>query len=168
VLEFGCGTGTTALALAAHAHEIIATDISSKMVSIAQEKAAAQGVANVVFCQAILEAPPPHQISIDVVMAFNFFHLLPDLSSAFARIFEMLPAGGLFISKTPCLGEYGVAMRLMIPVLRLVGQAPFVNFVKKGALLRAVQEAGFLIVETGLYPEKSHSLFIVARKPYSS
>jgi hypothetical protein len=56
----------------------------------------------------------------------------------------------------------------MIPVLRLVGQAPFVNFVKKGALLRAVQEAGFLIVETGLYPEKSHSLFIVARKPYSS
>jgi hypothetical protein len=70
----------------------------------------------------------------------------------------------LFISKTPCVGDSSFLLRGVIPMLRAIGQAPFVNFVTKDALKRDVVQAGFEILETGLYPAKSHSLFIVARK----
>ena len=42
VLEIGCGTGTTALKLAGNVHSMTATDISSSMIAIAQEKAKEQ------------------------------------------------------------------------------------------------------------------------------
>ena len=44
VLEFGCDTGTTAIAHAPYVKHIRATDISSKMIAIAQRKADAPGV----------------------------------------------------------------------------------------------------------------------------
>ncbi|WP_299949696.1 class I SAM-dependent methyltransferase, partial [uncultured Ruegeria sp.] len=49
VLEFGCGTGTTALIHAPKVAHIDAIDYSSEMISIAQEKAKVQGIKNVNF-----------------------------------------------------------------------------------------------------------------------
>ena len=46
ILEFGCGTGTTALTQAANVAHIDAIDYSSEMISIAQNKAEEQGVQN--------------------------------------------------------------------------------------------------------------------------
>ena len=54
---------------------------------------------------------------------------------------------------------------MVIPVMRAFGRAPFVNFVSEQSLLGDVSRAGFELLETGLYPKKSHSLFIAARKP---
>ena len=42
VLEVGCGTGTTALRLAAGTRRLLATDVSTQMIAIAREKLAAQ------------------------------------------------------------------------------------------------------------------------------
>src|SRR5262245_51026994 len=58
VLEFGCGTGTTALKLAPFVARIVATDISSEMIAIAREKASAEGVRNVEFEVAVPDAAP--------------------------------------------------------------------------------------------------------------
>lgn len=52
VLEIGCGTGTTALLLADSAKHIIASDISSNMIEIADGKAKEQKVENVAFVHA--------------------------------------------------------------------------------------------------------------------
>ena len=52
VLEFGCGTGSTAIAHAPYVKHIHASDISSKMIAIAKQKALAAGVENVTFEQA--------------------------------------------------------------------------------------------------------------------
>ena len=49
VLEFGCGTGSTAIAHAPYVKHILAIDISSKMIEIARAKAAADKVKNVTF-----------------------------------------------------------------------------------------------------------------------
>ena len=49
VFELGCGTGTTALKLAPAVGRILATDVSSEMISIAREKAAGEGHLNVAF-----------------------------------------------------------------------------------------------------------------------
>ncbi|MCP4319127.1 MAG: methyltransferase domain-containing protein [Hyphomicrobiales bacterium] len=55
VLEFGCGTGSTAIAHAPYVKHIEAIDISSKMIEIAHGKADAGKVENVTFEQATIE-----------------------------------------------------------------------------------------------------------------
>ena len=49
VLEFGCGTGSTAIAHAPYVKHILAIDISAKMLEIARVKAAAANVGNITF-----------------------------------------------------------------------------------------------------------------------
>jgi 2-polyprenyl-3-methyl-5-hydroxy-6-metoxy-1,4-benzoquinol methylase len=164
VLEIGCGTGTTALGLGTAVREIVATDCSGRMIEIAREKARAGGVDNVRFSTGTLEDLELENGSFDVVTSFNLLHLISDVPATLRRVHEVLAPGGLFISKTPCIGEDGVLVRVVIPLLRILGRAPFVNFVKKDELQRQIAAAGFELIETGLYPAKSHSLFVVGRK----
>src|SRR5690606_31161297 len=49
VPEFGCGTGSTAIAHAPHVRHITAIDISEGMLEIARAKAAAAGAGNIDF-----------------------------------------------------------------------------------------------------------------------
>lgn len=164
VLEIGCGTGTTALRLAPGAAHITGSDISAEMIAIAEEKRAAQGIGNVGFIAAPMSDPRLEAAAFDAVLAFNVLHLLDDLPAALTRINGLLRPGGLLISKSPCLADMSVALRLVIPAMRLVGKAPPVSFFGKDALRRAIEDAGFAIEESGLHAAKGHSLFIVARK----
>jgi ubiquinone/menaquinone biosynthesis C-methylase UbiE len=164
VLEVGCGTGTTALHLAPHAAQIVASDLSPGMIDIARAKAEAAGIENVSFLTGTLDDLDVDPRSFDVVMAFNVIHLLADIPGALRRLHNLLTPGGLLVSKTPCIGEMNPLVRLAIPVMRAFGKAPFVNFVKMSSLRESISDAGLTIVETGLYPAKSHSLFIVACK----
>ncbi|MBZ0161250.1 MAG: class I SAM-dependent methyltransferase, partial [Notoacmeibacter sp.] len=72
--------------------------------------------------------------------------------------------GGLFITKTACIGHMNPLLRIALPVMRVLGLAPRVNFLTVDRLEAAIRDNGFEIVETGLYPAKSHSRFVVARK----
>ena len=49
VLEIGCGTGSTAIAHAPYVRHVRATDLSTRMVEIAKDKARAAGIDNVTF-----------------------------------------------------------------------------------------------------------------------
>ena len=68
VLEFGCGTGSTAILHAPHVQHILATDISPKMIEIAKEKARADNVENVSFEVASIETLDAPDASFDVVL----------------------------------------------------------------------------------------------------
>jgi hypothetical protein len=57
--------------------------------------------------------------SFDVVMVMNLLHLLRHLSAGLRRIHDLV-SGGLFISKTPCIGDRRVGVRIVIPQLRAV------------------------------------------------
>ena len=164
VLELGCGTGTTALKLAPSAREILGTDYSGGMIAIATEKAREAAVTNVSFQRCTLDDATLGSGSFDVVLAMNFLHLLPELPRQLTRVAELLSGSGLFISKTPCIGQSGLALRVLIPLMRSVGLAPYVNFVTENSLRTDITSAGFTIEETGMYPQKSRSFFVVARK----
>ena len=69
VLEIGCGTGTTAIAHAPFVGHIRATDLSTRMVEIAKDKAKAAGIDNVTFEALSVDALDVPGASIDVVMA---------------------------------------------------------------------------------------------------
>jgi ubiquinone/menaquinone biosynthesis C-methylase UbiE len=166
VVEFGCGTGTTALKLAPSLGRIVATDISGEMIAIARERAQAQGTPNAEFGVATPEAAPWPDGSFDVALGFNLLHLVAAREKALKAIHRVLKPGGLFISKTPCLKEMNPLIRLAIPAMQLVGKAPYVSVFSGQELERAIEAAGFMIVERARHGTKGKDArpFIVARK----
>ena len=111
VLELGCGTGSTALLLANSVREIVGTDLSSGMIDIAREKATADGLTNTDFRIATAQDAANLSEPFDVVLGHNLFHLVEDMESIFAYVHRMLPVGGYFISKTPCLSDPAFRIR---------------------------------------------------------
>jgi len=103
VLEVGCGTGSTALLLADSVKQITAIDISSNMIDIASNKAKDPQIENVNFIQSTLFDDTLEKRSFDVILAFNFLHLLEDTPEAIRRINELLKLEGLFIATRPKL-----------------------------------------------------------------
>ena len=162
VLELGCGTGSTAALLAPSVGHYIATDFSTEMIAIAREKQAETENLDFYVVQpgdgSLPEGP------FDAVLAFNVLHLLPDRRGVLEEILGQLRSGGLFISKTPCLGGLYRVLQPVAAALRFFGKAPKLGFLTQSSLQREVTDAGFRILEHGDYPARPPSRFIVASK----
>ncbi|WP_417453876.1 class I SAM-dependent methyltransferase [Kiloniella sp.] len=163
VLELGCGTGTTALIHAPFVKHIRAVDISEKMLEIARDKAAKQNVTNITFDQAAIDTFTATDQSYDIIMTHSVLHLLDDKEATIANIHKMLKPGGYFISSTVCLTGVMKLLQLIAPIGRLLGFMPLVKFFSAKHLEKCIANAGFEIISSW-EPEKSHSVFIVAKK----
>ena len=161
VLEIGCGTGTTALILAGSVNKMTATDISKNMIAIGKEKAKKQKIKNVNFVQSTLFDKKLKKGSFDVILAFNLIHLLKDTEAVMKRINELLRPNGLFISKTPCLGESRLMPILGFFIRMVIGPITCFTVTEFKASITNVK---FEIIDTHIYPEKSPRIFVVARK----
>ncbi len=167
VLELGCGTGTTALRLASGVQSYLATDISSEMIAIAKEKHAANPVPSLVFRTATAESLGPEDAGFNAVLAFNYIHLVRDVPGTLRRIHDVLAPEGVFISKTPCLGDMNpLIRRVLLPAMHAVGKAPHVAIFRAAELAELMAAAGFDIVTTENHGSKRTDTrpYIVARK----
>jgi ubiquinone/menaquinone biosynthesis C-methylase UbiE len=164
--EFGCGTGTTALKLTPSVGRIVATDISSEMIAIAREKAAAEGRFNAAFEVATPDAAPWPDETFDVALGFNILHLVAAREAALRGVHRLLKPGGLFISKTPCLKEMNPLVRIAVPVMQFFGRAPYVSFLDAEDLESAIAAGGFEIVERERHASRRRDArpFLVAKK----
>ncbi len=162
VLEVGCGTGTTARRLAPYVASIDATDASGALIDIAKRRQGNDDAQNVTFGLAALDQGPEGPF--DVVMAFNLLHLIKDIPAALDHLHTQIRPGGLLITKTGCLGSGVSMMRVAIWAARKLGKAPLVRFLDTADIEAMVEAAGFDIIETGNYPAKPISRFLVARK----
>ncbi|WP_291994912.1 class I SAM-dependent methyltransferase [Candidatus Accumulibacter sp. ACC003] len=163
VLEFGCGTASTAILHAPHVALIHAIDYSPRMLEIARAKATAAGVSNLSFAQATLaelDSPPD---SWDVILGMSILHLLPDRLQTLARVHELLKPGGLFISSTICIGDAAWQMRVLAPLLRALPLLPSIASLSLGQLKGELVRAGFKIEECWR-PGANKAALIVARK----
>lgn len=162
-LEIGCGTGSTAVLLAPGVATLTASDISGEMIKIAKEKAAAQNVTNLDFVQAVPTDAKLAKQPYDVVLGFNILHLLDDLPEDLKVLRARLRPGGLLISKTPCLGDWSFRLiaRVAIPIMQLLGKAPYVSFLTGSELEAKIAAAGFEIVTADNH--NAFSRFIVAK-----
>lgn len=169
VLEIGCGTGTTALHLAASTGRFLATDISVEMIAIAKEKLASQPTPQLSFALADADEPMFGTATYDRVLAFNILHLVSDLDETLAMAAQALRPGGLFISKTPCLAEMNpLIQHLALPLMRAVGKAPrLVRCLNEVQLRAAMTRQGLQIVSVERHgtKKKDFRVFIVAKKP---
>jgi ubiquinone/menaquinone biosynthesis C-methylase UbiE len=163
VLEFGCGTGSTALEHAPHVAHIVATDVSAAMIDIGREKAALAGIDNVSFRQSGIEDFDAPDGSYDMILALNLMHLLEDRAAALKKIHRLLKPRGIFISSTVCLADRMWFLRPVIPLMQLIGKAPYVSFVGVDEMLREVAEAGFAAQEHWTHG-RTNSLFLVSNK----
>lgn len=168
VLEIGCGTGSTALLIAPGVASIEGTDISPGMLNVAAERKAKAGVQNATFTTQSATEAARRSGSFDAVLAFNILHLVEDPKAVVAAIHDGLPVGGIFVSKTPCIGDRSVGLkrflfRAMIPLMKLIGKAPSkVHFMTHAGVDNLISDAGFDIVESGNFPAISR--YVVARK----
>lgn len=167
VLELGCGTGSTALALATSVQGYLATDISGEMIAIARDRHVAAPVPGLDFRTATAEQLAREALLVDVVLGFNYLHLVRDLPGTLRCTRDMLSEKGLFITKTPCLGDMNPLIRwVLLPVMRAVGKAPFVEVFRASDLCDSLAATGveILTIESHASDGKDNRPFIVARR----
>ncbi|MDQ8756225.1 methyltransferase domain-containing protein [Sphingosinicella sp. LHD-64] len=167
LLELGCGTGTTALRLAGDVRRYLATDISAGMIAIAEGKIEVKSIPTLSFRVATAEELVREETRFDAVLGFNYLHLVRNVKSTLRSIHVLLEDGGLFISKTPCLGDMNPLIRLLVlPAMQAVGKAPHASSFGASTLEQQILEAGFDIVLIESHASKGADKrpYIVARK----
>lgn len=165
VLEFGCGTGTTAIEHAPHVRHIDAIDVSESMLKIGHEKAAQENIENVRFSRGTLIDFNAQSESIDVILAMSVIHLLPNRKETLVEVARILKPGGVFISSTACLGDsYLRFIKLVAPLGKMLGLIPTIAVFKQAQLAREIESHGFKIESQWHHGMKNVSVFLVARK----
>lgn len=147
VLELGCGTGSTAITLAPGSKSYLATDISSGMIDQCEIRNKDSNRSNLKFEVATANDMANSGQKFDLVLGFNYLHLVDDLPVALGDIFTLLKPCGRFISKTPCLGDMNPLIKMAIPVMRLFGKAPENVVVFSHRQLRQAMEATGFVIE---------------------
>lgn len=163
LLEFGCGTGSTAILHAPHVQQITAIDISERMLEIARGKAAAAGADNIRFERATIDDYEAAAGSFDLVLGMSILHLVADRNAVIRKVHRLLKPGGHFVSSTACLGDTMAFFKYIGPVGKALGFLPLLRVFTRTELVTSLQAAGFEIVEDW-QPGKNKGVFVVAKK----
>ena len=164
LFEFGCGTGSTAIAHAPFVDHVHAIDVSGKMLEIAEDKATEAGVDNVTFERAAIDDFSLPDESVDIVLGLSILHLVADKEAIIAKVRKMLKPGGVFVSSTACLGDKLWFFKYIEPIGRFLRLMPMVKVFTVAELDKSLTDGGFAI-DHHWVPEKSNNTaFIVAKK----
>ncbi len=166
VLEFGCGTGSTAILHAPFLKHIDAIDVSQEMIRIAKDKLESAGVQNVTFRVADMDGFQATPESYDAVLGLNILHLLDDRMAAMREVYKALKPGGHFISSTACLREKLLFTLIdpLFPLMHALGQWPKVYRLSASRIQRDMEQIGFKTVHYW-QPDNGIGVFMVGQKP---
>ena len=165
ILEFGCGTGATAIQHARHVQHVDAIDISQNMLEIGRDKSAEACIGNITFTRATLNEFNAEPESLDAILGLNVIHLLPDRQAVITEAARVLKPGGIFVSSTACLGHsYLRFIKLAVPLGKLLGLMPDVFVMTEDELSSELKSAGFAIERQWHHGKNGIAVFIVARK----
>lgn len=165
VLEFGCGTGTTAIHHASHVLHIDAIDISENMLTIGRQRARDAGVSNILFKRDSLVEFETVPESYDVVLGLSILHLLSDRSETLKKVVQVLKPGGVFVSSTACLGDsYMRHIKWIAGIARPLGLMPEFHVLKEQELVDEIAHTGLTIDRRWHHGKSVKVAFIVASK----
>ena len=166
ILEFGCGSGATAITHAANASHVTAIDISEKMIAIAKRNSTQAGTQNITFQVGTLDDMIFCNSTFDAVLGLNILHLLKDVDATICQINAALKNDGVFISSTSLIGEVNFIYRVLIASMQFFGLAPHVSCLTKNELISKLTNTGFSIDFE--WRTSAESIFLVARKTNNS
>jgi len=164
VLDFACASGEMSLDIAPHVQHVHGIDLSVKMIDLANQKSRDRQVDNINFNQFDAFDQSLVSNSFSAILAFNIFHLLDDATKELARLNDLLAAGGLLISQTPCLSERSWLFRSLISLVQKLGLAPTIRSLTIAELESLVSRSNFEIFDTKIWDDKNAVQWIVARK----
>ncbi|EQC47536.1 class I SAM-dependent methyltransferase [Bacteriovorax sp. Seq25_V] len=162
VMEFGCGTGTTALIHSPFVKEIVAYDYSAGMIDIANQKKNEKQLSNVTFEVKAVEDIPFHTNTYDVIMAHSVLHLTKNNEQILKKAYDALKPGGHMVSSSGCIKEMNIFIRGLIPLLASVGKAPEITTFTANEMIELHKQTGFKIYDAWSY--KKGELFLIAQK----
>jgi ubiquinone/menaquinone biosynthesis C-methylase UbiE len=142
-VDLGAGTGLLALSLAPHVAELVAVDISSRMLERLGEHAREEGVDNIAFVEADLRRLPLADESATLVVSNYTFHHLDDPGKelALAEARRVLRPGGRLVV---CDMMFSLSFE---PRDRRLVQEKVVALLKRGpaGVLRILRNAGRVV-----------------------
>ena len=162
VVEFGCGTGSTAVQHAPHVKSYLGIDVAERMVEIGRGKAAEAGLTNLRFAVGTLEEAGPGDRSCDAILGLNILHLVPDLEGTLATVARMLVPGGLFVASTVAMKDLKGNLRWIGLAARLLPFLPSPGWFSVEQLEGKLEAAGFAVDER--FEQHPGVVFHVARK----
>lgn len=165
VLEFGCGTGSTALVHAPYVKHYLAVDVSDKMIEIAEKKLTATQIDNLEFKVSEIEEFKTSSASFDAVLGLNILHLLDNPQASIKQTFDVLKPGGIFVSSSPSLTGWMRIFQPIWPIGVFLGFIPKIQFFSHDNLVSYMKAAGFVIEKHWIPEESKRTSFIIARKP---
>jgi len=112
VADLGAGEGTLAQLLAQRAEQVIAVDISPKMVAFGQELARKNGLANLEFRIGDIEEPPIADASLDLAVLSQALHHAVRPQRAIDAAYRILKPGGRLIVLDLLLHSFEEARQL--------------------------------------------------------
>ena len=164
MLDIGCGTGTQCSDLAGYVKQVTGIDISSKLLTIAEQRKAERKLDNIEFIKTSLFDERLKAECFDIVMAFYVLHFFEDLDAVVKRVHALLKPGGLFISETACLGEKNKIAGNLVRFAGHLGFLPKINLLTTRQLERTMGQAGFILVDKVQFSESNAEYTLFARK----
>lgn len=142
VLDLGCGAGHAALAVAPHAADVTAIDVTPDMVAAASRLAADRGMANVTFRVADVAHLPYADAQFDVITSRVAAHHFSDPAQALAEAFRVLRPGGQMLLIDSVAPE-DAALDTFLNCFELLRDASHVRDWRPSEWLGMFQAAGF-------------------------
>jgi ubiquinone/menaquinone biosynthesis C-methylase UbiE len=162
VIEFGCGTGATAVMHAPLVKSYHAIDVSENMIEIAREKTTSAQLSNVQLTVGTLEEAKLPDACCEAILGLNILHLVPDLDETLATIARVLASGGRFFSSTVCLNDLQGSLRRLAMAARILPFLPTVGSFSVDEFKGRVERAGFRIDEC--FEQAPGVVFLIATK----
>lgn len=164
VLDIGCGTGTQCGDLSNNVRQVTGIDISSKLLTIAEQRKAERNIENVEFIQTTVFDERFMPGSLDVVMAFYVLHFFEDIDEVIRRIYGLLKPDGLFILETACMGEKGKIIGELVRLAGKLGFLPLINLLTTRQIEQTLEQAGFSIVNKTRFSASNDEYTLIAKK----
>ncbi len=163
LFEFGCGTGSTAIAHAPYVKNILAIDIAHKMLDIGRSRSLEKGIENIDFRQEAIEGFTYPERSFDMVLAMNILHIVGERENVLLKVNRLLKNEGIFVSSTVCMDKIGLNWKIFLRTMAFLKFLPPISFFSEEELVNGIKESGFEI-EYKWRPSEKEAVLIIARK----
>lgn len=162
VLEIGSGTGIISFSICSKVSSVIATDISPKMIQIANQKLIKAQIQNIDF-----QIQDSYNLafadkSFDMVIASNLLHLLFEPEKPLKEVKRVMREDGIFIAPTLCAGE-NFKSKIVANIIGFLSGFKVVNKWSINEFKNLLIENGFIITRTVIIYDKIPLAYIVMK-----